>query len=135
MRLNSILCTYGLFVCLILKNVYSIYLPIFKGIVFNLFIELYKKQQQKNPVQSRLTLCSSIDCSPPGSSVHRIFQARILEQVAISFSRGSSQPRDWIWVCCIEGIFFTIWATRVALVSWLDYLYILILIFYPIHSV
>ena len=40
-------------------------------------------------------------CSPPDSSVHGIFQARILEWVAISSSRGSSQPRDWIWVSCI----------------------------------
>ena len=44
--------------------------------------------------QSRLTLCHPVDCSPSGSSVHGIFQARILEWVAISFSRGSSQPRD-----------------------------------------
>ena len=41
-----------------------------------------------------LTLCSPIDCSPPGSSVHGMFQARILEWVAISFSRESSRPRD-----------------------------------------
>ena len=41
------------------------------------------------------TLCYPVNCSPPGSSVHGIFQARILEWVAISFSRGSSQPRDW----------------------------------------
>ena len=40
------------------------------------------------------TLCDPMDCSPPGSSVHEIFQARILEQVAIPFSGGSSQPRD-----------------------------------------
>ena len=45
-------------------------------------------------------LCSSMDCSPPGSSVHGIFQARILEQVAISHSRGSSQPRGRTCVCC-----------------------------------
>ena len=44
--------------------------------------------------QSCLTLCSPINCSPPGSSVHGTFQARILQWVAISFSRGSSQPRD-----------------------------------------
>ena len=44
----------------------------------------------------------------------RILQARILEWVAISFSRGSSQPRDWTLVSCIEGRFFTIWATREA---------------------
>ena len=41
-----------------------------------------------------LTFCGSMDCSPPGSSVHGIFQARLLEWVAISFSRGSSWPRD-----------------------------------------
>ena len=40
------------------------------------------------------TLCDTMDCSPPGSSVHGILQARILEWVAISFSRGSSQPSD-----------------------------------------
>ena len=44
--------------------------------------------------QSCPTLCDLMDCNPPGSSVHEIFQARILEWVAISFSRGSSQPRD-----------------------------------------
>ena len=44
--------------------------------------------------QSCLTLCNPMDCSPPGSSVHGIFQAGILERVAISYSRGSSQPRD-----------------------------------------
>ena len=46
-------------------------------------------------VQSCLTLCNPMDCSPPDSSVHGIFQASIQEQVAISFSRGSSWPRDW----------------------------------------
>ena len=44
--------------------------------------------------QSCPTLCDSMDCSPPGSSVCEIFQARILDWVALSFSRGSSQPRD-----------------------------------------
>ena len=48
----------------------------------------------------------------PGSSVHGILQARIVEWVAVSFSRGSSQPRDWTQVSCIAGGFFTIWATR-----------------------
>ena len=42
-----------------------------------------------------------MDSSPPGSSVHGILQARILECVAISFSSGSSQPRDLTWICCI----------------------------------
>jgi len=48
-----------------------------------------------------------MDCSPSGSSVHGIFQARILEWVAISSSRGSSQPRDRTHVSCIAGRFFT----------------------------
>ena len=52
------------------------------------------------------TLCDPMDFSPPGSSVHGIFQARILEWIAISFSRVSSQPRDWTWVSCITGSFF-----------------------------
>ena len=50
-----------------------------------------------------LTLCDPMDCSPPGSSIHGIFQARILEWVAISFSRGSSQPRDRTQVLRIAG--------------------------------
>ena len=48
--------------------------------------------------QSCPTLCGPMDCSPPGSSVHGILQARILECVTISYSRGSSRPRDWTWV-------------------------------------
>ena len=57
--------------------------------------------------QSYLTLCDPMDCSLPGSSVHGIFQARVLEWVAIAFSRGSSQLRDWPCVSCTEGRFFT----------------------------
>ena len=53
-------------------------------------------------------------CSLPGSSVHGIFQARVLEWIAISFSRGSSQPRDRTRVSCTAGRRFTIWATREA---------------------
>ena len=53
-------------------------------------------------------------CSPPGSSVHGIFQARILEWVAIPISRGSSPPRDRTWVSCIAGRFFASCATREA---------------------
>ena len=59
-----------------------------------------------------LTLETPWNCSPPGSSVHGIFQTRILECVAISSCRGSSQPRDWTWISCIAGRFFTDWATR-----------------------
>ena len=69
------------------------------------------------------TLCSPTDCSLPGSSVHGIFQTRILEWVAVSFSRGPSRPRDRTWVfhfvgrrfsempcknvCCIRSIAVT----------------------------
>ena len=58
--------------------------------------------------QSYPTLCNPMDCSPPGSSVHGIFQARILEWIAISFSRGSSQPRDQTRVSRSAGRLFTI---------------------------
>ena len=62
--------------------------------------------------QSYLTLCDPMDCSLPGSTIHGIFQARILEWVAIPFSRRSSQPRDWTQVSHIVGRRFTVWATR-----------------------
>ena len=64
--------------------------------------------------QSCLTLCDCMDCSPPGSSVHGVLQARILEWVAIPFSRGSSQPRDWMQASSVAGRWFTSWATREA---------------------
>ena len=56
-----------------------------------------------------------MDCSPPGSCVHGILQARILKWVAISFSRGSARSRDQTWVICITSKFFTIWATTESL--------------------
>ena len=62
--------------------------------------------------QSYPALCDPMDCSPSGSSVHGISQARILEQVVISFSRGSFQPRDRTWVSYIAGGFFTVWTTK-----------------------
>ena len=65
----------------------------------------------KSP-QSCLTLCDLMDCNLPGSFVHGILQTRVLEWVAIPFSRGSSQPRDRTWLSCIAGRFFTIWAMR-----------------------
>ena len=64
--------------------------------------------------QSCPTLCDPMDCSPPGFPVHGILQARILEWIPISFSRGSSQTRGWTWVSYIAGTFFTFpfyWAT------------------------
>ena len=62
--------------------------------------------------QSCPTLCNPTDCSLPCSSIHWIFQARVLEWVAVSFSRGSFWPSDWTWVSQIVGRCFTIWATR-----------------------
>ena len=64
--------------------------------------------------QSCPTFCDPMDCSLPGSSVHEILQARILEWVAVPFSRGSSKPRDWTQVSCTAGGFFTVWTTRKA---------------------
>ena len=62
--------------------------------------------------QSGPTLCDPVDCSLPGSSVHEISQARILEWVVISFSRSSSPPTDWTQLSLIIGRHFTIWATN-----------------------
>ena len=61
--------------------------------------------------QSCPTLCNPMDYSPPGSFVLEILQGRILERIAIFFSRGSFWPRDGIPVSCIAGRFFTVWAT------------------------
>ena len=73
---------------------------------------LYSMCKCAKSLQSYLTLCDPMDGSPPGSSVHELFQARILEWVAISFSWGSSPPRDWTQVTHIAGRFFTVWAIR-----------------------
>ena len=71
-----------------------------------------KVKSESEVAQSCLTLCNPMDCSLPCSSIHRIFQARVLEWVAISFSRGSSRPRDWTQVSCIAGRHLPVWATR-----------------------
>ena len=71
-----------------------------------------QKRKESEVTQSCLTLCDPTDCSLPGSSIHGIFQARVLEWVAIPFSRGSSQPRDQTQVSHMAGGF---WATREAL--------------------
>ena len=68
--------------------------------------------------QSCPTLCDPMDCNLPGSSVHGILQARTLEWVAIPFSRGSFQPKDWTQVSCIAGRFFTIWAREAQYEVW-----------------
>ena len=64
---------------------------------------------------SHIRLCNPMDCSLPGSTVHGIFQARILEWVSLSFSRRSSWPRDWTLVSRTVGIVgrqFTVWTAR-----------------------
>ena len=70
--------------------------------------------------KSCLTLCNPMDGSPPGSSVCRILQARILERAAVSFSRGSSQTRDRTCVSCIAEGFFT--TEPLGKFSWLPYI-------------
>ena len=65
--------------------------------------------------QSCPSLCDSMDCNLPGSSVHGILQTRVLEWVAISFSREFSRPRDQTQVSRFAGRRFTVWATREAI--------------------
>ena len=63
-------------------------------------------------LQLCVTVCDPVDCSPPGSSVHRILQAKILEWVAIHFSRGSSLPKDKLTSLmspALAGVFFATW--------------------------
>ena len=67
--------------------------------------------------QSCPTLCDPTDCSPPSSSGHGILQATVLEWVGISFSRGSSQPRDQTGVSHIAGKLLTIWTTRESMMN------------------
>ena len=62
-----------------------------------------ERKKESEVTQSCPALCSPADCKLPYSSVHGIFQARVLEWVAISFSRGSSQPRDRTQVSRIVG--------------------------------
>ena len=76
-----------------------------------------EKWSEVKGAQLCLTLCDPMDCSPSGSSVHGVLQARILEWVAIPSSRGSSQSRDRIctsYVSCIAGRFLTCWAIEEA---------------------
>ena len=73
---------------------------------------LYIRKVKVLVIQSCPTLCDPMDCSLPGSSVHGFLQARILEWVAIPFSRESSQSRNQTQVSCTAGRFFTNWVKR-----------------------
>ena len=75
------------------------------------------ESERKVKSLSCVQLCDPMDYSLPGSSVHGIFQARVLEWIATSFSSESSWPRDWTLVSCIVDRYITVWATREVLSS------------------
>ena len=79
---------------------------------FNMYESITGKVKESEVSPQCPTLCDPMDCSLPGSSVYGIFQARVLEWVAIFFSRGSSWPRVQTQVSHIIGRCFTVWATR-----------------------
>ena len=82
------------------------------GVGCHLLLQCMKVKRESEVTQSYLTLSDPMDCSPPGSSVHGIFQARVLEWVAISFSTGSSQIMDRTPVSCIGRWILYCWANR-----------------------
>ena len=85
------------------------------SIIFKLGKKIYYQSKSASEIaQSCRTLCNPVDCSLPGSYIHVILQARILQWVAISFSMGSSQLRDRTQVSCIAGRCFTLCAIREA---------------------
>ena len=100
--------------CVLVCHPMSTYIQLIRGITLSLASFYFFLCVCVLVTQSCRTLCEPMDCSPPGSSVHGILQASILEWVAIHFSRGSSQPGDQTQVSFIASRFFTIWATREA---------------------
>ena len=87
----------------------------------------WERESESEVAQSCPTLCDPMDWSLSGSSVHGVFQVRILKWIAISFSRGSSQPKNRTQVSCIAGRFFTNWAMRegrIVTILWWFLLYI-----------
>ena len=87
------------------------------GVGCHFLLQCMKVKSESEVAQLCPTLSDPMDCSPPGSSVHGIFQARVLEWDAIAFSRGSSWLRDQTQVSCIVGRRFTVWATRKYIMS------------------
>ena len=102
----------GLSVCIILRMLSSA--PWWSSLPLMQDPPLFNQVKVK-VTQSCPTLCDLSNYSPSGSSVHRILQGRILEWIAMPFSRGSSQPIERTWVSCIAGKFFTVWGAREAL--------------------
>ena len=90
-------------------------------IIVSLYLHGNTLKSESEVTQSCPTLCDPMDCSLPHSSVHGIFQARVLEWVAISFSRGSSRPRDRTGVSRVVSRHYTVWATREVLTLWRGY--------------
>ena len=82
------------------------------GVGCHFLLQCLKEKSESEVAQLCPTLSDPMDCSLPGSSVHGILQTRILEWVAIPFSRGSFQPKDWTWFSCIAGRFFTVSTTK-----------------------
>ena len=81
------------------------------GVGCHFLLQCMQVKSESEVAQSCPTLSDPMDCSLPGSSIHGIFQARVLEYGAISFSRGSSQPRDQTRVSHTAGRCFTMWIT------------------------
>ena len=98
--------------CLAGNYLYSIYIVL--GTISNLETSIWKMCVRAQWLSCIQVFCNLMDCNPPGSSVHGISQAKILEGVATPSSRGSSQPRDRTQVSHIAAGFFTVWPTREA---------------------
>ena len=111
----TVLLNISSFMWLKVGNFYCCCLSIFWDLKIFREFNISEGEGEGEVAQSCPTLCDPMDCSLPGSSIQGILQARILEWVAISFSRGSSQPRDQTQVSCIGGRRFNLWATREAL--------------------
>ena len=92
-------------VCIYVFMIY-IYLITYTFKFYYTISHIVKSEKHKHVSHSVVSdSCNPMDCSPPGSSVHEILQARILEWVAIPFSRGSSQLRDPTWVSCRQILY------------------------------
>jgi len=105
---RSVITSFSLMFLLLKLNVQWNLKPVISCILKG----LNKIESESEVAQSCPTLCNPMDWSLPGLSVHGIFQARVLEWVAISFSRGSSWPRDHTLISPTAGRRFALWATR-----------------------